>query len=478
MEKKIIVKNSITYESYKFLIDQETILVVGIGKKHIEKNKELSSKSQIKSLYSLGRKLSKTIDNYYNNINKCFKMNINPNKNDSEYFYKEVIKFIEDFQNKKHKNITHYLSISDFYKKAYYLVKNRLDIQGELLSPEEYYEFASNCLRTQLGIIGDSSNNIVWENILDKSISKIKSFLTNNKNLNYQELINYINYAPTRIDRIIINANKEQSNEKNKKLIHDFSEIMLSYFNKYGLPYWTDRKDVAEILIKRDTFNVNGIKTTRNDLDYNSKYERLNNSLPIINLLYISLTIYLLDNLWKLYSNYTDQDSINSDIVELNRLIKALDIIFDITEYENQLDQLNIFFNKAEEIDDYISTNCNSIYDFNLKIFHRKIEERSNMKTTYHYNNKTIYESCIYAAWRIFYDDYLGNVNINNPASCDDCGKSVSTEHIHYAKKVNKHLCDNCYKIYDRDLTKKRKRRFDHKTKDNNTKKTKLFKKR
>ena len=472
MAKEIVIKNCIFFDDYKFDERNGQILIIGTGEKKNLENKKINGQQLVESTLELGEKINNYLYDYYIKVGE-FDIDEDPDKAKTKTRYEKtninqaVLKYVDDFTSKQNKHPSEYISFAKLYGNSYNLLKNRINEQ-KILNPSDFDGEARDAELMKLGIINPKNyDNII--NDLDNSVKKINKLLKENtKKINYISLVKYTNYTPDGIDRKIVNLIKLIRKDKMKKtvetnLIKNVFNSIKKYCKKYGMPLWTEREDIAEItyhnIAIRENSNIGffdefiSVPCEEYDHPPLSEYESANQTIPANNLIYISILMYLSYTLWK--------DLFTKNIKQIEPLINYYTLFIGAFWLEkNKIEVYDIykskdeFFNKVEDMDDFIKTKCNSIYDFPLKKYTRKIPNRSNSICDYH--NEDVYESTAFAAWETFYLDFLGNKNIEKPVSCK-CGALVNEESMH--KTGGEKVCEKCYKKIEKILNKERVKR-------------------
>ncbi|MDD2435197.1 MAG: hypothetical protein PHO63_02975, partial [Bacilli bacterium] len=313
-----------------------------------------------------------------------------------------------------------------------------------------------------------------------------------------------INYIPYDIKYFFTDLMAISSNKYDNKAVSEIFNLIKGWCKKFGMPFWTDRKKLANYITPKrlssgeffveNIFNTTGIlpelhesaklkitniitvdpsvnlsvddivldkegKTAKVEvIDANiitvrtikdlsrselskqpelpeyqcsSEYETNNNTIPINNLIFISLAMYMFKNLWEY--NINDERGSKNKQDELNDIVQFMGI---------NCNDITGLFEKADHFHNYIMEKCNSIFELDLKIEHKKIPYEN--KGTVLFYNETIYESAIIAAWDTFYHYYLGNSNLDRPLPyCSECSLEIAGKPHTIETKTQ--LCDDCF---------------------------------
>ena len=435
MKSAIMIKKLKKYKKYNFSIDNslKNVLIHGEEALETETNVEID----IHNLVRNTRKLGKTI---YNIIIKeleklTFELDraIKSNVMSKEINNKIVREYINGFIKIENKNYSHYKFAFDFYSEAFELLKEQNSENIKIIDTPSLISMQLN----------EIENDHLWGIQFDESY--------NGKNVakGYEHVFNKLN-------EVIDNLDCKSLLDKIDYLIYDIKYLFTSIISiehnseifdaikewcqNYGMPFWTDRHFVSSIekrIITEDeiidNYSIKGVTGQESSM---SRYELSENTIPIINLISISISIYLFSSLWKKYIN---NDKMTTDD---NKKIKIIKLIIGNKSINNA--SIIDLINSAEYYHNYIMNNLNSIYDVKLEIYEKKEQYRSNNKLLFY--NIREYESVAIAAWDVFYHDYLGNQETTNPLHyCGECHKQVQKNQSHTIKN-RIILCDDCYK--------------------------------
>lgn len=445
MGNNIVIKKIVKYSDYEFISFNKDLKLIGIDNQNISEYKSISSEQLVKDTYELGKNINKAIESY---LKKIQSENINIVKHEKWLDYlpnKKVLQTLEEFCNIKDKEWSHYKAMHDFYENSYnLLIKEHIDV-SKLMEPNKLQDYILSYNNRKLGIYLD--NNYKDLDCIENCYKELLNILKN-KNLNLKKLLINLNEVPLNFKHFnnLIDIFLTNKKSKEYELTMVLFDKIKKYCKKYGMPFWTDREDIAEIIIKKIDQNYTNIVTQKNNNEtkplYNSHYDMCNNTIPIHNLLYISLMIYYYTDL---INDLLTKNDFDINLEEYKYKSKMLDIPFELSNNKNKF--LQELYKKSEIVDDYIQVNCNAIYDFPLKVFRHK--EYGKMKS---HLTKYVYESVAFAAWDSFYLNYFGYNNIKNPnPHCDSCGIKLPMEKKKRHKTRDdfpKLLCDNCYKLH------------------------------
>lgn len=460
MENKIIIKNIVKFEDYDLKSFNNDLQLIGLGKKTEKKDAMISTRQLIKATYRLGKEFNKCITEYFerkkmmgDNFIQCDSLE------DKNCYNKKLLKEIEAFCNIDNKTPNHYFAMYDFYTTAYKLIPKDAENGSKLMPPEELLQYISSYEQQSFGIYIDSEY-IYQLFIIENNYKKMFEILKEQESkLDYKGLLPTINYIPVNIKnnfyKLFSKLPKKDSMEYRTLL--ELLSIIKSYCDKFGMPFWTDREDIAEITkIKQpnakntEIQNVDNMsKEKESKFMISSEYKLCNNIIPIQNLLFISCIVYLYTDLWDGFLDKNDFD------LDLEKYKYAFEILgFSFLNTLNRKETINYFFEYAEIMDDYIMNNCNSIYNFPLKNIRKKVLYKIN-NTKSGYYNEIIYESVIIAAWNTFYLDYFGNSKIKEPyPHCATCGKEIMNKP--HTIETKEQLCDVCFEARKKEQNKNR----------------------
>lgn len=469
MKSKVIIKDIKKYKNFNLSIDKniKDMLLTGKNPENCESYYEIDTHRLVKKTYKLGKKLYKKIKELNEHrVAEMNRMMLADDLDSKRTINQRINDYIETFERVENKNYSYYNSMFDFYKEAYMLLEKNKKINGLNLvyNPD------------LVGIKLESARNdeLFGIQILDQ-LSDVKRYYTGLFNLLIKEmnnidtksLISKMNYIPYNIkyffsDLFLIKPEKENATAK------ELFDIILEWCKEFGMPFWTERKHIANYTKNKDiTYGI--IIETPNDLQKNKKhewyskktipdfsesaYDVYNNTIPINGLITISISIYIYYSIWE---NYITNKKISAE--------KEKDL-YHLTAYtgaENIIDLIN----KADKMHEYIMKSCNSIYELPLEICEKKEIKKKNGK--YIACNQKIYESTAIAAWDIFYHDYLGNSKMNLPSTCCDWCQEEN-EKLHTIE-TEEELCDACFQKWKLILNRERVKKSREKSKENRKK--------
>ena len=454
MKSAVLIKSLKKFKKFNSSVEFNNILLTGYNPLNTI-DKKINSHNLVKKTCTLGKKIYKIIKEIEldknGNVDLLFEI-VNPEDNISN---KEIIqKHIKNFKNIKSKNHTHYNLIFNFYKKCYELLKQSnisegisvdmlpLVISNNIgLATKNYYEGYEFDLKI-LKKLKEQYDNFftIVENNLDK--------------IDLESLIKEIKYIPINIENFYENIYINGDGINNKYAIEIFNAIT-EWCMEFGMPFWTERTELSKYT--KDLFISNGEIYDKwiNESDINSPngtdssytwQELANNSVPINGLITISIIMYLFYSIWEEYHSIKKlSKEKEEELVFLKSIIGS--------DSDDPIDLLE----KADVYHNYILNNFNCIRALKLNINEKKVKTTQN--GYYIFYNVKQYESSAIAAWDVFYHDYLGNSEINNPLPyCNICQKEIS-KNEHYIK-TGDCLCNSCYKKREKVLGKNRTNKF------------------
>ena len=457
MKSAILIKSIKKYKNYNLSVDKDikNILLSGETVKSDEKNIEIDAYKLVKKTNKLGKKLYNIIleelEKRTYEINRAIKSNINN---------KQIVKeFTDNFIRIEEKNYSHFKFAHDFYIEAFNLL-NKLD--PEIIKDIDTPELIS----IQLGQLQEehlwgirfeesySGKNISrsYQNLLNKLEEKID-------NIDCRPLLDKIDYMIFDIRHLFTSIFVIEKTGKNKQITEMFDAVK-EWCEDYGMPFWTDRKSLAPYIMDKiitedeifDNYSKNEIKKRDDCMSF---YELSENTCPIINLISISISIYLFSVLWKKYIN---NEKMTADDNQKLKIIKY--IIGNPYSHSNSATTL---IEDAEQYHSYIMNNMNRIYDLKLEIYERKIPYTINNKKVFY--NVREYESPAIAAWDVFFHDYLGNIETTKPLPyCNECHKQIQKGHSHTIEDKTI-LCDECFEIRKSEKNRARVQKYREKNK-------------
>lgn len=449
MKSVIVIKNTKNYKNYKLSIDFENILLTGYkGKGAIDK--KFNTHYLVKRTCELGKSLYeiiKEVEEKYSIYNADLAMQAD-NPSDSKTINKKIRNYIEEFKSITDKNHTHYLAMFNFYEEAYNLLKqyDKLEFNELILMPFYIKTNINKALTDYYESDGEKPKSLEqidkdYNTILNKILRVIDE-------CDCKSLINKMHYIPFTIrylfDKILINGNGVD----NKEAVRISNEI-ISWCEEFGMPFWTERKKLkpyTEDMIITEGKLISEWKENAPESASYSSYEYANNTVPINGLITISIVMHLLHSLWEEYiSTKTISDKKQKELDFLKSTMGSCSR--DIVELIEQ----------ADEYHKYIMKNFNSIGNLKLEIYEKKIPYTKNYNTIF--KNRKEYESSAIAAWDIFYHDYLGNLEINNPLPyCNACQKQIDKKP--HPIEIGGYLCDKCFEKHKAALNRERVNRF------------------
>lgn len=450
MESVVLIKDLKKFKKYNSSVELNNILLTGYNPLN-SVDKKINSHNLVKKTCILGKKIYKIIKKVEleknGNADLLFEM-VNPEDNISN---KEIIqKHIKNFKDIKSKNHTHYNLMFDFYKKCYELLK-----QSNISEVKSAYMLPS-VISNNIGLATKNFYETfeLDSETLEKLEKQYDNFLTivenNLDKIDLEPLIKEINYIPLSIENLYENIYINGNGIDNKHAIEMFNAIT-EWCMDFGMPFWTERVELS-------TYTENSFISTgeiysewRNESDINNSNstdpsytwkELADNSVPINGLITISIIMYLFYSIWEEYH------SIKKLSTEKEKELVFLKSIVG-SDSDDPIDLLE----KADVYHNYILNNFNCIGKLILNINEKKVKTTQN--GYYIFRNVKQYESSAIAAWDIFYHDYLGNSEINNPLPyCNICQKEIS-KNAHYIK-TGDCLCNSCYKKREKVLGKNR----------------------
>lgn len=494
MESAIFIKKLKKYEKYNLSIDRGMKNVLLTGKTPIldEEHVEINPYYLVQATRKLGKELysiileelkKRTLD-----INNALKSNI---PGDKTFIDKNIKDYINAFNNTKNKNYSHYKAAFELYSEAYRLLKNENIKNVNVTNDPKLISLQLNELENDRywGINFDESisgQNIkhAYEEVFRKIINNIDN-TDNTDNIDYTSLLDKIDYMLYDI-KYLFNEIFIIREEKENEQAHKIFDAINQWCEKFGMPFWNDQKKIAEQIMDKITFTDEIIddflkdddseKTKSNDESY-SQYEWAENTVPIINLISISLSIYLFDEKWK---NYIKKEEIAKDkkkkksrkdtqgLQRIRDKEKELENVLSMIGISSIYDISDDFVTKADYYHNYIMNNFNSIGHLKLNNYEKKIPyEKDNITLFY---NAREYESTAIAAWDVFYHDYLGNLGVTKSLPyCDECHKQIPKGQAHTIE-TRAILCDECYKSRKEEKNRQRVRKYREKKQRKNKK--------
>ncbi len=460
MESVVLIKSVKKYKKYNLSIDMENILLTGYKSESII-DKKFNTHYLVKQTCELGKSIYEIIkeaEEKYSIYNVDMTIKID-NPKDKKTINKKIKDYINEFKSIIGKNHSHYLSMFEFYKEAFNLLKKYKKISpNELIYiPIQIKSDIDKATMDYYESFGEKSKSLedinrAYNTILSKILDIVDE-------CNCRSLISKMQYIPFTIkylfDRILINGNGTDNKEAVK-----ISEAIINWCKEFGMPFWTERKKIAEytenMIIMEGHLTTPQWKENAPESNSYSLREYANNTISVNGLITISIVMYLLYSLWEEYTtlkNISDSKQKDLEFLKSTMGTWARDII-DLIE-------------QADKYNNYIMNNFNSIGSLKLEINEKKIPYTKNYNTVF--RNVTEYESIAIAAWSTFYHDYLGNLQINSPIPyCNTCQKQIDKKA--HPIETGGYLCDKCFEKHKAALNRERVNRSRNKQKKENNK--------
>lgn len=475
MESAIFIKKLKKYEKYNLSIDRGMKNVLLTGKTPIldEEHVEINPYYLVQATRKLGKELysiileelkKRTLD-----INKAL---ISNKPKDKAFIDKNIKKYINAFNNTENKNYSHYTFAFEFYSEAYRLLKKDNLITDNRYDPKIIRRLIGHMTPYGSWEIRDSYNEI---NISNAYKEIFRMIINNIDTIDCTSLLYKIDYMLYDIKYLfseIFIIREEKENEQ----AHKIFDAINQWCDKFGMPFWNDPKKIAEQMIDKIIFTGETIgdlpkdddsEKTKSNYESYSQYEWAENTVPIINLISISLSIYLFDEKWK---NYIKKEEIAKDkkkkksrkdtqgLQRIRDKEKELNYALSMIGMSSIYDISDDFVTKADYYHNYIMNNFNAIVDLKLNNYEKKIPYEKDDKTLFY--NAREYESTAIAAWDVFYHDYLGNLGVTKPLPyCDECHKQIPKGQAHTIE-TRAILCDECYKLRKEEKNRQRVRKY------------------
>lgn len=467
MKSAIFIKNLKKFKNYNLSLDNgmKNVLLSGEDPKSEEKSVEITPHPLVQATRKLGKKLYniilKELEKRTNEIDRALNSKTPIEKT---YIDKNIKEYVSAFNENKNKNYSHYKVAFEFYSEAYRLLEKEnkknvsvtnnprlINIQLKELEDDRYWgiEFSDS----------HSGWNIkrAYEDVFSKLIQKMDS-------IDCISLLDKVDYMLYDIRYLFSEIFVIKENSKNEHTTEIYVAIK-EWCEQFGMPFWTDRESIAPHIMNKITFTGEVIdnfsrKEIKKRDDCKSLYELSENTVPIINLISISLSIYLFSELWKNYikSEKNAKDKKKQKTRKNKQGLKRIEDKEEKLKYILATIGLNPILDKsitnlisdADKYHNYIMNKFNSIYDLKLNIYEKKIPYKKDNKVLF-YNAKE-YESTAIAAWDVFYHDYLGNSEITKPLPyCNECHKQIPEGQRHPIETKDI-LCDECYAVRKKEL--------------------------
>lgn len=451
MKSAIMIKSLKKYKKYNSSVTFEYILLTGY--EPLECNDvKINSYNLVKQTCLLGKSIYNIIKEENKNIpnpDQILMMKAEDPK-DVEIQKKFIKNYIENFKNIENKNHTHYNLMFKFYKKGYELLKNKGNVKNVTIDmlPITIKENINKAIRYYYENFELDSKTLKK---LNDSYNEFLTILSDNIDiLDLNKLMKETSYIPLTIENFYKKIYTNGNGVANTSAIKIFKAIT-TWCEKFGMPFWTERTELSKYTeylfisngeIYDEWINESDINNSNStDSSYTWK-ELANNSVPINGLITISIIMYLLYSIWEEYHSIKKlSKEKEEELVFLKSIIGS--------DSDDPIDLLE----KADVYHNYILNNFNCIGSLRLNINEKKVKTTQN--GYYIFYNVRQYESSAIAAWDVFYHDYLGNSEINNPLPyCNICQKEIS-KNEHYIK-TGDCLCNSCYKKREKQLGKNR----------------------
>ncbi len=427
------IKNVKKFEKYNMRIAKNEILLLCNENNSLEKIKEYNDHELVKDAYNIGENINKEINQYC--VKEAEKINDSVMKFDTLDRDKKNTRIIEllknacanDFKNEiivntglldeENKNnvsndfyddtdIDKYVAFYNIFKNCYKLFKEHKVNTKELNTPEEIQEMI------RLVKYGISDTDLKFGEAQTKLSINYKTLLKILKNnidyVDYSPLLNSVSYIPLNIKNLLGGVIENRSTSKSSENI--FTQVK-NFCEVYGVPYWK-----TEIYSRREV------------------------EIPINNFILICLAIYIYKELWNKVLCYDDA-SFEWDDYICSFYVLGIDF-----EYDEKVESIiKKTIRSIEDIDFYISNNCNELLNHKLNSYRKKVLDKSSNTLT----NETIYDSTIVAAWNIFYLYYFGSDKKLKPIKykiCDECHKEIRGKSHTLRDGSKKRICDCCNK--------------------------------